>query len=146
MDDADYLRVFDLRWRRTKQGYVVSGRGYTKPLHRVLLAPIPEGMEVDHINGDKLDNRRSNLRVVTHRENSYNQGAYKGRRYKGVYFHAKTGKWRASLNKDRRTHYLGLFETEEDAARAYNEAAREIFGAFARLNDVREKALDRRND
>jgi hypothetical protein len=112
-------------------------------LHRVILArklgrAIPRGMETDHHDGDGLNNRRHNLRLATH---SQNQGNRKKRkeatsRYHGVYWQKEKGKWHAQIRQGGKKVYLGLFSAEEDAARAYNEAAINTFGPFASLNDI----------
>ena len=93
------------------------------------------GSEVDHINRDKLDNRRSNLRLVTHTQNCVNASlrVTNTSGFKGVNFYR--GKyWRAYIRVNYRHISLGFFPTAEAAARAYDEAAREHFGEFAFLN------------
>lgn len=99
-------------------------------MHRQLLNP-PAGLEVDHINGDKLDNRRANLRLCTRSQNTANRPGLKGAssRYKGVMFQERTGLWVATINNT----YLGSFEREDDAAKAYDAAALDRYGEFARL-------------
>jgi hypothetical protein len=94
-------------------------------------------MVIDHINGDKLDNRRSNLRICTQAENVRNQKKTRYPRlshYKGV--SKDHGCWRARITKDRVWYCLGYFRTEEAAAQAYNQAAQELFGEYARLNII----------
>lgn len=118
-----------------RRGSILSRRYMA---HRVVFALFhgrwPEG-EVDHINGIRDDNRPHNLREATHAENMKNQGARRGTsRYCGVYRHA-AGKWCASCqNGSGKQVYLGWFDTEVAAAVAYDAAAREWHGAFARLN------------
>lgn len=105
-------------------------------LHRHLMKP-PAGMQVDHIDGDGLNCRRSNMRLVTPAENSQNQRRRRegySSQYKGVCRH-KTG-WRASIKCNGIASYLGSYRNEEDAAEAYNVAAKELFGEFACLNEV----------
>ena len=92
---------------------------------------------VDHINGDGLDNRRSNLRSATKQQNTFNQKARGGTsKYKGVCREEKSNSWRAYITHNGRRISLGRHQTEEDAATAYNLAARKLFGDFARANDV----------
>lgn len=97
-----------------------------------------KGESVDHINGDGLDNRRSNLRVCSHAENRRNSKKVSGRRklashYKGV-SHPSKNRWTASITVMWKTLHIGSFKTEIEAARAYDEAARNHHGVFARLN------------
>lgn len=102
-------------------------------LSRLLAAP-PSGMVVDHINGNPLDNRRSNLRVCTVKENNWNRKRRVGGTslYKGV-SRAPNG-WFANIWPHGKCRHLGRFKSEIDAARAYDEAAREEYGEFACLN------------
>jgi hypothetical protein len=152
VDDADYERLSQYRWRAIphKNGRkFYAGRNYvnedgakrTMLLHREIMQPMPHtllsgGIEVDHINGDSLDNRRSNLRLVTKSEN------YRGRtktpgcssQYKGVSLVKRTGRWQAYIRANDLIYRLGTFANEVDAARAYDAHARVLFGEFARLN------------
>ena len=109
-------------------------------LHRLLLNP-PADMVVDHISGDKLDNRRANLRICRQSENLLNrtkQLSNTSSQYKGVYL-AK-GKilrpWRAEIYYQRHRFHIGYFETEIEAADAYNQYAMDLFGEFAKLNEI----------
>jgi hypothetical protein len=107
-------------------------------LHRHLLKP--RGKElVDHINGDGLDNRRSNLRIADRQGNSANSkksSAKTSSRFKGVSFVPNLWKWRARIRVDGRLYHLGVFRSERRAAITYNRIARRAFGAFALLNDL----------
>jgi hypothetical protein len=95
---------------------------------------------VDHLNGLSLDNRRSNLRQASAAQNVQNQPKRRGpggpshSQYKGVSLFTRTGRWRAAISVNRRQKHLGYFATEEEAARAYDRAALEVHGEFARLN------------
>lgn len=101
-------------------------------MHRIILAA-PEGLYVDHVNGSGLDNRRGNLRPCTPMENQQNQHRFRGiSKYKGVVFTGK--KWVARITVDRALKYLGTFDLEEDAAKAYDVAALKHFGEFAFIN------------
>jgi hypothetical protein len=109
-------------------------------LHREILNA-PSGMEVDHINGDKLDNRRSNLRVCSKIENQRNQkprttlrGQTLSSRFKGVHLPQQGNKYKAQIQVAGQKIYLGAFDSEIEAAKAYDSAARQRFGDFALTN------------
>lgn len=144
VDDADYNEITRWKWSYSG-GYAVrkvqTERG-TKSLgmHQQLMGT-PAGMVTDHINGDKLDNRRSNLRVCTYGQNTANRPADRDNKhspYKGVTLRKgrKANPWSAWITSGGRRQYLGVFPTAKQAARAYNAAAIEIHGEFAWLNDV----------
>ena len=135
VDPVDYERLKGYTWRLSSHGYAYrteqgAGRVY---LHREVMG-YPKA-HVDHVNGDRLDNRKANLRAATHRQNQHNAKKRGGTasRFKGVSFYA--GKWVARITVDRRNKYLGCFDDENEAAHAYDVAAREQFGAYARLNN-----------
>lgn len=112
----------------------VNGRMVKRFLHRMIMNA-PPGIQVDHINGDPLDNRRCNLRLCTHAENQCNQHVVRGRsQFKGVTWHKQNRKWRARIVHHGKDIHLGLFDDEVEAARAYDAAACEFHGDFARLN------------
>lgn len=122
------------KWSITKSGYVrrTVGVGGERLLHRIILRPAPNE-EVDHINGDPLDNRRENLRICTRRQNAAARRFPSGKSgYRGVSYHC--GKWQASVRVDGVLVYLGRFDTAEEAAKQYDDAAIEAFGEFANLN------------
>lgn len=160
VDDEDYPRVSKRKWGMSPQQQYAyrkdvayrehDGTSYyvMVTMHRFLMAA-PDGKDVDHINGNRLDNRRANLRLCTRSENLCNRPAldvYMGNRpssqYKGVTScpQNKTNPWRANISVNNVATYLGCFPTEEDAARAYNAAAHEAHGEFARLNQVEDAA------
>jgi hypothetical protein len=108
-------------------------------LHRVIAKRmglnIQKPFEVDHINANGLDNRRSNLRVVTRQGNNANQRKTRGSsRFKGVSWDKEKKLWRASIKIDQKSKFLGRFHEEESAAKVYDEAAIIAFGEFARTN------------
>jgi hypothetical protein len=109
-------------------------------MHRVILEqmlgrPLKRTEDVDHISGDGLDNRRSNLRLASRAENQRNRGAQRNNTsgYKGVHFHRQRQKWQAEIGIDGQDIYLGLFLTPEEAHAAYCEAAKRYYGKFARV-------------
>jgi hypothetical protein len=100
------------------------------------MSPLPNE-EVDHINGDGLDNRRENIRLASPTQNQQNkrkQSAPASSRYKGVTFKTARGRWEASIRVDGKNTFLGRFHDEEAAAHAYDAAARIHHGRFASLN------------
>jgi len=143
VDDEDYEYLSQWKWyaHKNPRGYYAVRASRTPPgrkrvhLHREILNP-PDGMDCDHINGDGLDNRRCNLRVCTRAENARNQQPQDGysSRFKGVTRIKQTGKWRVRVKVDGRSTHLGYFTDEIEAARAYDRAARELHGEFARTN------------
>jgi hypothetical protein len=144
VDDADYDLVLahgpwyadpsDVTFYARHNRWI--GRRCTSvKLHQLLLdAPL-----VDHVNGDGLDNRRSNLRPASHVENARNRARRSDNRsgFKGVQ-HRDDGRWRARIQAPTRRIHLGIFPTRIEAAHAYDAAAIELFGEFARLNFPKE--------
>jgi hypothetical protein len=131
---------------------------HNEVFERMIGEALPRGGEwlVDHINGDKLDNRRSNLRLATRTENEANKlkrrthaGKATSSRYKGVTKNndkKRSKPWRAHItNKDDGLTYLGSFATEVEAAKAYNKAALEMFGEFAKLNTFEDEPKETAN-
>lgn len=110
---------------------------YKKVYMQKVVNNTPDGMDTDHINRNKLDNRKSNLRSATRGQNNANRPKILKKcesRFKGVALDKRNGIWRAEIKDNGVRKYLGVFKTEEDAAIAYNEAAKQIFGEFAILN------------
>jgi len=148
VDDANYEWLNQYKWFAKKKGesfYAVrsirmpNGKVVTAQIHRMIL-----GLDYgdkgfsDHINHNSLDNRIENLRIATNSQNQHNQLPRKGcsSKYKGVYWDKKCKKWYGRIAFNRKRFSLGCFENEEEAAKAYNKAAIELFGEFALLNDV----------
>jgi hypothetical protein len=143
IDDDDRDRVLSLSWHIVSAGskkylghnFKSKGKRSYIHLHRFIMQA-PPGTYVDHINGDTLDNRKANLRLCTNAENVRNAKKKSGvhsSAYKGVCTN-KHGKWVAQITVNYKNHYLGTFETEEQAHSAYCEAATKHFGEFARFS------------
>lgn len=141
VDESDFQNLSAFRWRYSG-GYASTGggpRAKTKSvqMQRMLIVGSSDcgNLVVDHIDRNPLNNRRSNLRLITHAQNLANSAPRKGRKYKGVFPHKN--KWEAKLMVNMVLHRLGhSFKTAEDAARAYNEAAIRLIGPTAWLNPV----------
>lgn len=133
--DDDYNLVRQYSWTLGNHGYAQARIGGKYLLmHRVIMNPGPN-LVVDHINHDKLDNRRENLRICTQAENMMNQNSNVGSsRFKGVSWNKRTNKFEASVMRNLIRFHLGYFDSEKEAARAYDDKARELFGEFARPN------------
>lgn len=137
-ESLSFLEVY--KWGISNQGYPIANYlGKQIKLHKMLSGQVEKGLVVDHINGNKLDNRVANLRIVSVQQNSRNRAPNLKRKYspyKGVDLHPN-GRWKATLRyKDKKRINLGYFDTPEDAAQAYNEAAKIYHGEFARLNVI----------
>ena len=142
IDDEDFKRVSQYKWHFHSTGYAFTHARNTKDkklrLHRFILNP-PKTILIDHINRDKLDNRKENLRFATKQQNGMNSGKkrkFTSSIYKGVQLDKRAVQknypsiWVARLaNK-----HLGHYQTEKDAAKAYDLKAKELFGEFAYLN------------
>jgi hypothetical protein len=136
-DIVEQLRGWMLFYN-SRTGYVHLYRGREVwSLHRWIVRP-EKGQYTDHINGNKLDNRCDNLRVCNHSQSMANVGPRKGNTsgYKGVSWAKKERKWYATITVNKKQRNLGLYDDPQDAARAYNAAALEAWGEYARLNDV----------
>lgn len=155
VDDEDYEALARFKWHAQARGPKVdldgsifyamrrlgpAGHQRHIPMQVAILNP-PDGAEIDHRNGDTLDNRRSNLRIATsilNRRNRKKSVLIKGHlpssKYKGVSL-TRYGTWRAGITAGAvRSRYLGSFKTEEAAAAAYDRASRELHGDFGRTN------------
>lgn len=115
-----------------------NGRRPTMLMHRVVLSrmgPLPAGYVTDHVNGDKLDNRRSNLRVATAAQNGHNVGKRRDNStgFKGVTFYRHIGKWCARIRVNKASKFLGTFTSAEAAHDAYKAASALYHGPYGRV-------------
>ena len=140
VDDRDYEWLRHFRWHLSRSGqrhYAVAGTDVASgmPMHRMILKP-PDNLSIDHINGNGLDNRRANLRLATQQQNMWNRRGKRNTssRFKGVSWKTDQQKWYAAIYVDKQDLHLGRFDDEMEAARAYDAAAHEHFGGYARLN------------
>jgi hypothetical protein len=129
---------YAVRWHQSYyavRGVWSDGRCRMELMHRVLTDAAP-GEQVDHRDGDGLNNCRANLRIASHAQNQHNRGPLRTNAsgYKGVHFRLDNHNWRAVIIANRRTYRLGVFATAEEAAHAYDAAALKLHGPFARLN------------
>ncbi len=139
---AALVDAADFEWLNVRKWRASNGSDYARAtingknvsMHR-LIVNAPAGLLVDHANGNKWDNRRSNLRICDHAENVRNRRKICGAsRFKGVSRDNKKAKWVAQIHWRGRTIYLGAFDDEVEAAQAYDRKAIELFGEFACLN------------
>jgi hypothetical protein len=153
VDPADFAPLSEYKWhmvdaRGTFYAVRSSGkRGRQKrviiKMHREILK-VPDGMFVDHINHNGLDNRRANLRPATQAQNARNRrkvhrDGYHSN-YKGLTWYKRQNRWAVRVMVDNKSKFIGYFDNELDAARAYDEAARKYHGDFASLNFPDETA------
>jgi hypothetical protein len=132
VDEDNYASLSVHAWSRAGSGGRIYARARAGYMHRIIVGAKP-GQFVDHINGNPLDNRRANLRICTQSQNHANRKVALGRsRFKGVWL--KRGLWIARVSLKKGPVCLGTYATEEDAARAYDNKLREIFGEFAHTN------------
>lgn len=145
VDRDDFDKVWGRCWSMNGSGYVQgdycfndgTGRAKTEDLAHVIMGH-KKGMTIDHIYGNKLDNRKCKLRRCLQKDNNLSKLSYKNgkSKYKGVWWHKKNRKWIASIGYRREIIYLGSFVDEKEAATMYNEAALKYHGEFALLNQI----------
>jgi hypothetical protein len=143
VDAGDYEALSAVKWhahwsKTAKTFYAVrmvrkaDGKKARIYMHRHILGA-PRGVQVDHRNGNGLDNLRDNLRLATRSQNQFNRTASANSAcgLKGVNFHKQKKKWRAAIGVNNKTHWLGYFDTAEEAGSVYIEAAKRLHGEFA---------------
>lgn len=141
IDKEDYNKVSQYKWCYSgcHNGYAIRGVRQGKRtkriyLHRFILNA-PEGKEVDHINGNRLDNQKHNLRLCSRLENARNLKKFRNNTsgFKGVHKNKNTGKYEAYIHNNSKKIFLGHFSNKSDAVNARNKASDNIFGDFTRL-------------
>lgn len=156
VDDEDYDMLMKFKWSVTKPGHRrtvyartnvkgADGKYFTESMHRMVLGLKKyDGKVVDHINGNGLDNRKSNLRVCEVRNNAANVKTPRNNTsgYKGVHFRKDRSVWIAEIRVNWKLHTVAYTRCKHFAARKYNEKALEYFGEFAWLNNVEECNCD----
>lgn len=142
VDDEDYPGLKDVRWHMATGGYAITlvknrftGKYYGLKMSNAIIWS-PNGYMIDHINHDRLDNRRKNLRIVTCRQNLYNRRPNKGRKYRGVTYIKPDKLWRAIITRDHQYVWSSGHKTELEAVIAWNEAARKYWGKYAYQNKL----------
>lgn len=154
VDAADYEFLSQWKWfflndtYAARTQYIGMEKGKPKritiKMHQVLM-DAADGYEVDHINSNGIDNRRANLRVCTHKQNRWNSSSQKGSssKYKGVSYQKATNYYKAYIIVHGVYKHLGCYLEEDDAARAYNRAAKAEHGEYAKFNPVGEGPMER---
>ena len=146
VDDEDYEWLNQWKWTYNQAGKTMRAVRHTHNghhykgcvfMHRLIL-DAPAELDVDHIDGNGLNNQRANIRICTRSQNFMNRMKQPGgtSMYKGVRWLKKSGKWEARIKTADEHMSLGRYEDEKDAARAYNEAALKHFGEYARINEI----------
>ncbi len=145
IDEADLSLVSGYKWRPmvVKGGKIVyartsvpkDGKQYDLLMHRLLLGA-PKGLQVDHEDGNGLHNWRSNIRLATHQQNTWNRKLTKANKSGlfGVFWRPRNKRFVAAIRKDGKPKHLGHFLSAAEAAFVYDTAAKELHGEFARLN------------
>lgn len=143
IDSEDFSAVECYKWNYSNSGYAktavphptIKGRQSYLYMHTLLMST-PKGMHVDHKDGNSLNNQRSNLRLCSHADNMRNSKIPKNNTsgYKGVGFLKRSGRWNACIYFMNKRIHIGNYTNKDDAARAYDTKATELYGEFARLN------------
>jgi hypothetical protein len=149
VDDDDFVFLSQFRWvlreKRKNTFYAVLPFYYKMTqntlsiqMHAVIMNVIDPDIQVDHIDGNGLNNQKNNLRLCTHQQNQFNQRLSKANSsgYKGVYWCSHRKRWIAQISINKKPKNLGGFLNKEEAAKAYNEAAILYYGEFAKLNEI----------
>lgn len=144
VDPEDYDKLIKFNWN-CYGGYARTFRRRKEEdnklrsilIHTMILGH-QKGLVIDHIDGNRLDNRKSNLRICTVQQNSCNRkiGKQSKSKFLGVTYHKRDNRFQATIRTNGQRIHLGYFKTDIEAAKAYNEAAQKHHGEFARLNKI----------
>lgn len=142
VDIDDFEKLNEFKWHYHKNGYAcsnfrISGKFHYMRMHRLVINA-PAEKQVDHINGNRLDNRKNNLRLVNSAQQSWNKrprGRFKGVSMRPINKYPSR-LWQASIKFNGKQFYLGDFKSKKAAASAYNAAAKKYFGKYACLNKL----------
>lgn len=151
VDDEDYEFLNQWKWYAKKDSHIFYAQSHigTKrkeqksiTMHRLIMN-VSAGIQIDHKDGNGLNNQKSNLRICTHQQNQMNRKSYIGRsKYKGVSI-CKNGRISATIKVNGKNKHLGVFESEIEAAMFYDEAAKKYYGEYANLNFLQSATPDK---
>lgn len=144
VDDEDFTSLNEYIWcatvkhhQKAPDEYYATRKSGNKHIlmHRIILNA-PKGQNVDHIDGNSLNNQRANLRLATQSQNGCNRGKSKVNTsgYKGVFLERSTGRFRARIGLNHKKYHIGVYATAREAAKAYNDMAVQLHGVYAHLN------------
>ena len=146
VDDADFEYLSQFKWQLIGLGYAARNISYKETggrmkkmyMHIEIMGNRPEFSNIDHINQNRLDNRRENLRFSTFSQNVSNRTILPNNTsgYKGVSWHKLSKKWTVGIQVNHKQIKLGLYQCKIEAAKTYNEAALKYHGEFASLNKI----------
>lgn len=134
VDDEDYERLYKHKWHLHSAGYATNWGTINGYMHRFILGITGRSKVVDHINGDKLDNRKINLRICSHSRNMNHRVKLSRNNtsgFIGIYWNKQKQKWNAQLDKDGKTYHFGFFNKKEDAIVMYKQESVKLLGTFA---------------
>ena len=142
VDDEDFEYLNQWKWCASKNGVgfcavrsiIIDGKRTTRPIHQFIMG----SALINHIDGDELNCQKYNMRKCTKHQNNLNKRPHRNSssKFKGVFWskYGNNFRWRVRIMYNRKTHNLGYFEDEIEAAKVYDQKARELFGEFAWLN------------